>query len=155
MKIKLLLLFLAISLCVSTNAFAEFSFKAEVDKTSISTDETLNYKLTITSDERNLPQPKFPDFKGFAVVSSMQSSNLSFGASKVKTAVSYVFILAPAEIGKLSISPSQITVGDKDYSTLSFEIEVKQGKAPVQAPQAPQGAPQNNLPQSEEPKITL
>ncbi len=147
MKIKLLLTGILFILFVSTNSFAETSIKAQVDKASITTDDLLTYKITITSTEKKLAEPKVPDFKGFSVESISQSSSMSFAKNDINTALVYTFILAPDDTGKFQIGPSQITIKGKTYSSEAFEIGVKQGKAKPQAlPIQPEsGEPQTTL----------
>lgn len=144
-KIKLLLPGILFILFISANSFAETAIKAQVEKTSITTDETLTYKITITSTEKKLPEPKIPDFKGFSVVSTVQSSTLSFGKNNINTTLGYAFILAPTDVGKFKIEPSKVTIAGRTYSSEAFEIDVKPGKA----------KPQNIQPESEQPQYTL
>jgi hypothetical protein len=145
MKFKILV---AVTLCIlfTRNVFAETTIKAEVDKTSITTDDTITYKLTITSTEKKIPQPQLPGFESFSVLSQSQSSTLSFAKSNVETALTYAFVLAPTDVGKFKIEPSHVKSGGKTYSTQSFEIEVTKGKSPL--PPAAQ-------PETEEPQFTL
>lgn len=110
------------------NCFAQTSIKAEVDKTTLTQDETFTYKLIITSSENKLPQPGIATFKGFNVISQAQSSTISFVEGTAKTFLVYAFILAPTKAGKFKIGPSSIKIKDKVYSTDSFEIEVKAAK---------------------------
>jgi hypothetical protein len=156
MKRKLISLLILSVLSLTAYASADTSIRAEVDKTSITTDETLAYKLTITTNDKNLTEPQIPGFNGFDVVYSAQSSTVSVAKNDIKTSVVYSFILAPNNVGKFMIEPSQIKVRGKTYSSEVFEIEVKQGAASPQPPQKerpPQ--PEENLPESKEPQITL
>jgi hypothetical protein len=155
MKRNLILILVILSL--ATYAFAETSIKAEVDKTSITTDETLTYKLTITTSDKRLGEPKIPAFNGFDVVYSAQSSTVSVTQNDIKTSIVYSFILAPADVGKFIIEPSQVKAAGKAYSSQAFEIEVKQGTAAPQPPAQKQkpSKPEENIPESKEPQITL
>lgn len=110
-------------------AFAEVSIKAEVDKVSLSTDDFLTYKLTVSSSERNVPAPQLPDFKAFSAVSQMQSSNISFGRKDIATVIVYTYILVPLQAGDFSIGPGTIKIENTAYSTEEFKIKVTQGKA--------------------------
>lgn len=149
--ITLILIFLSISV-----AFAEITIKAEVNKARISSDVTITYKLTITSFEKNVPYPQIPKFKSFNILSQSQSSTASFAKSKPKVVIVYAFILVPTDIGKLRIEPSIIKIKDKIYSTDSFEIEVTSGKTkPAAKPEQKTPLPEELLPESEEPQITL
>ena len=137
-------------------AFAENIIKAEVDKTSLSTDEDLTYKTIITSSEKKLPSPQVPKFEGFDIVSQAQSSTISFVKSEIKTILVYVYILAPTNIGKFKIGPSTIKIENKTYSTDTFQIEVIQGKTkPKNLPEKKLPLPEKPQPESEEPQVTL
>lgn len=141
-----------------TRVFAETSIKAQVDKNIITTDETLTYKITISSSKETLPSPVIPKFDDFKVISSSQSSTISFIKSSIQTQVAYEFILVPAGTGKFKIEPSRIKINNQTYSTVAFEIEVRLGKfkpkiEPQQKPSLP--IPKESRPESEEPQITL
>jgi hypothetical protein len=138
-------------LFASTIASAQTTIKAEIDKTNITTDDNITYKLTITSSEKKIPKPQLPEFKGFYVLREAQSSNISFAKNNIKTTVVYVYVLAPQDIGKFKIGPSTIKIQGKAYSSAAFEIEVKQGKAKPQA--LPEQKP--SRPESEEPQFIL
>ncbi|PIP20861.1 MAG: hypothetical protein COX40_02440 [Candidatus Omnitrophica bacterium CG23_combo_of_CG06-09_8_20_14_all_40_11] len=168
-----------ISLFIAT-AFAQASIKAEVDKTTVTTDDIITYKLIVTSSEKNIPTPQLPKFTGFKVISSAQSSTVSFtpplragaGFTKgnVKAIVVYAFILAPTDIGKFKIEPSAVKIKNETFSTASFEIEVnpvrntkplnkenkisngvKQGKArPKAEPEQKPLMPEETQPETEE-----
>jgi hypothetical protein len=131
-------------------AFAETSIKAEVDKKSITTDDTLTYKVIISTEEKDIPQPEFPKLIGFRVLSSAQTSQIVFAKGIEKTGAVFVFILAPLEAGKFRIDPATINVKGKPCSSDSFEIEVSQGRAKPQ-PKQDKGP----IPKSEEPQYTL
>jgi len=143
-------------------AKAYVSIRAEIDKTSISRDETVTYKLSIISDEKNTPSPKLPDFSKFLVVSQNQSSTISIGKGNIKTKIVYIFILMPKTTGKLRIDSASIKIKNQTYYTDSFEIEVKEGESglPSQVPYSPPSDSESPIPEespyeSESPKITL
>lgn len=137
-------------------AFAEISIKAKVDKTSITTDETLTYKLIITSTEKQVPQPEVPKFEGFNVVSQAQSSTFSYLKTGPKTILVFAFVLTPTDIGKFKIEPGSIALKGKTYATDTFEIEVTQGKTKPQVPLGLESPlPKRTQPQTEQPQITL
>ena len=85
-----------------------------------------------------------------------QSSSMSFVKNNIQRNLVYIFILAPLDIGKFKIEPSVIKIGNKTYSTDTFEIEVILGKARPKTPleQRP-SQPEKIQPESEEPQITL
>ncbi len=135
------------------NGFAETTIKAEVDKTILTQDENITYKLIITSSEKQVPQPQVAGFENFEVISQAQSSTISFVKGAASTILVYAFILAPKDAGKLKIGPSSIRIKDKTYSTDSFEVEVK-AILPEEKPE--QSIPEENQTESEEmPRYTL
>jgi len=148
-------------------AFAQTSIKAEVDKAIVTRDDDITYKLIITSSEKNIPKPQLPKFTGFKIISSAQSSTVSFtpplraGAGFIKgdakTIVVYAFVLIPTDIGKFKIEPSSIKIKNETYSTSTLEIEVKQGKVkPKAEPEQKPPQPEETQPETEEqPQITL
>ncbi|MFH0738864.1 MAG: BatD family protein [Candidatus Omnitrophota bacterium] len=111
-----------------TAALAQTEIKAEVDKNSLTADEMLTYKVVVTSSEKELPVPDFPKFAGFEVVSQARSSTASFVKTGARSILVYAFILLPIDKGKIQIPPSSIKVKGKEYSSLSFEIEVMPGE---------------------------
>ncbi|MFH0913557.1 MAG: BatD family protein [Candidatus Omnitrophota bacterium] len=136
--------------------FAETTVKAGVDRASLTTDQALTYKLEIDSSAKKIPQPKLPTFDGFVALSNAQTSQISISGGKQKTSVIYVFVLAPVKAGKFKIGSSEITIEGTKYSSDSFEIEVKQGKARPQAkPKIKPTLPKKSPPTTEEPQFTL
>ena len=140
--------------CFVSSTMAETTIKAEVNKLKISTDDTLIYKITVASSDKNLPQPTLPKFTGFSAVSQAQSSSMSFQKSNVSTTIAYEFLFVPNDIGKFKIEPATIKISNKLLSTDSFEIEVTQGKTKPEAKPKEQ-PPTESLSSSEEPQITL
>ena len=135
-----------------TRALAQTTLKAQVDKTHITTDDTLTYKLTIDSEGKDVSQPKLPSFAGFEAVSQVQSSQISFENSGAKAVVTVTIILVPLNAGKFKIEPSQIKIKGKTYQSKSFDIEVAQGKT---NPKPPQEQVPEALPEFEQPQYTL
>ncbi|MDD5432640.1 MAG: BatD family protein [Candidatus Omnitrophica bacterium] len=136
-------------------AFAETSIKAEVDKRSLTTDELLTYKISIVSSEKKLPPLTLPKLEGFEIVSSAQSTTMSY-AKEVHTFIAITVILVPTATGKIKILPSSIVVHGKTYSTESFEIEVLPGKTKPAVPKKEKSDfPLPSEQGSEKPKVTL
>lgn len=127
MRKRIIFLLLVMVFLNIGNVFAETSIKAELDKASIITSETLTYKIIIISSEEKLPLPEVPKFNGFNVISQAESSTVSLVKSEVKTILVYVFILAPVSSGKFKIDPAIIKINNKVMSSQAFEIEVTQG----------------------------
>jgi hypothetical protein len=136
------LLFSAAGVC-----FAETTLKAELDKKVLTTDETVTYKLTVTSSEKKLSVPQFPDFKGFSILSSAQSSSFSLSSEGAKTMLVYVFVLMPDEPGSLTIAPVEMTIAGKKTVSEGFTLNVAAGKGRIRKPQSPkEPGPRKRLP---------
>lgn len=144
MPVKSLILTAACILFFIASLFAQASIEAEVDKTSLDLGDSLTYKVTVTSFEKNVPAVQLPDFAGFKVISSAQSSSLSFAKGSSKTKIIYALALLPADAGSLKIGPSSIKINNETLSTASFEIEVGPGKV------KPKSEPQRKPPEPEE-----
>ncbi|MBU1869494.1 MAG: BatD family protein, partial [Candidatus Omnitrophica bacterium] len=115
--LPLILLFLIYS---APALFGETVVKAEVDKVSVTTDDQITYKLTITSSEKNIPAPKVPKFDNFIVLSQAQSSQISLKKGDVNTFVVYAFVLAPAKVGKFKIEPSVVDIAKHDIAPVQI-----------------------------------
>jgi hypothetical protein len=151
------LFFVIAAIIFSTvTAFAETTIKVEVNKTKLSTDEALTYKIVISSDEKNIPAPELPKFTGFRGISNARSSTTSFANKGIKRILVYAYVLVPYSIGKLKIEPSKLKIGNKVYESSAFEIEVLQGKNKPVMPPKIKSAPHKNIPLgSSEPQYTL
>ena len=156
MKVRFILFILLFILISTADTRAETAIRAEVEKTSITTDETIAYKLMITSSEKKIPQPKLPEFNEFTVLSRAETSEISISKGKQETFVVYVFIIAPTKIGRLKIAPAQIQIEKNTFSSQSFEIEVTQGKKQTQPESGEDQVRPKEVPQEPgQPKITL
>lgn len=152
-KLFIIFIFYFLFICQS---LAQTQIKSEVDKIRISTEEALTYKLTVTSSEKKITQPKFPEFKDFAVIWQAESSKVSFTKEGAKTMLIYTFILAPKNTGRFSIGPAQIKAEGKVYTSEKFEIEVTPGNLKPRAlPDEKPPTPKKVLPESKSLEITL
>lgn len=145
MKVKAVLFLWLLSLLFVRLVFAETSIKSEVDKTGITTDDTLVYKVTVTSSEKNIPVPEIPKFEDFIVASQAQSSTIVFLKGRTNTQAAYGFILLPRQAGKLKIGPAKIKVGSETFVSEQLQIDVAQGKEKSK----------ETAPDPQTPKVTL
>lgn len=152
MKLRAIIPAILLVFAWSGQVFAQIAIKAEVDKTSITADELLTYKLTVSSVEKNIPPPKLPEFRGLAVVSQAESSTVSFQKTGMQSVIVFAFILLPQETGKIKIEPAQVRIKGKVYSSESFQIEVKAGVVRG-VPRKDEPGPQ--IPQSDQPQYSL
>ncbi len=116
----------------------DITFTASVNKTAISTDETLTLQLTLAGAFSGANQPQLPPLEGFAVVGTSQSSQFSIVNNKTSSQVVFTYRLQPTQIGTLTIPAISVQMGGQTYQTDPVTIEVTQGAAP----QAQQPAPE-------------
>jgi len=122
-------------------------FRAEVDRTSLAQNETVNYRLIIEGDVTNVPTPTLPPLNEFQAYSSGRSQNISIVNGRIQASVTFNYILQPKQPGKFTIAPATLTVDGKTYQTQSLTIEVTPGRAPANMP--PQGS---RPPSSQQPR---
>jgi hypothetical protein len=127
-RIYLIVIIACIFFSSCLHAQADTLIEAEVDKISVSLREAFTYKITITSSKRNLPKPILPKLDDFFVISSSQSSQISFGSEEKKSTIGYSFILSAKNKGKFIIGKAELKIGKKSYFTDSFEIEVLESR---------------------------
>ena len=114
------------------------------------------YKLTITSEQKEIPAPELPEFKGFMIITQTQSSRFSVVGSEIKTSAIYTYILSPCQVGRLKIEPGQIKIDGQLHASEGFEIEVSPGEnKPEPDPEQEPSLPQDLLDDSEKPRIIL
>jgi hypothetical protein len=121
-------------------AQAQSPIRAEVDRTELSTDETLTLTVTLdTSSILNAPALLLPDLQGFHVVGSSTSTQISIINGEIQTQAVYVYRLQPYQTGDLTVEPISVTLGGQAYSTQPMTVHVTQGVG--QAPAAPADPP--------------
>jgi hypothetical protein len=117
---------------------AQAAIQAEVDRTALSTDETLLLTVTLNSSSLlNAPRPALPVLTGFNVVGSGSSSQISIVNGDVTSVVVYSYRLQPYEAGDLVIEPISVTLGGQTYSTQPITVHVSQGTGAAAAAPVP------------------
>jgi hypothetical protein len=111
---------------------------ASVDRTSLSTDETLTLAVTLNADVFNPPNPSLPSMEGFTIVGSGSSSQISIVNGAVSTQLIYSYRLQPYAAGDLVIDPISVTLNGQTFTTEPITVQVTQGTG------APQAAPPSN-----------
>jgi hypothetical protein len=108
---------------------------ASVDRTRLSTDETLTLVVTINADVSNPPNPSLPSLEGFTVVGSGSSSQISIVNGAVSTQLIFRYRLQPHAPGDLVIDPIAVTLNGQTFTTEPIAVQVTQGAgAPPSAP---------------------
>ena len=114
---------------------------ATVDRTALSTDETLLLTVTVNSASiLSAPSPSLPDLQGFQEVGSSTSSQISIVNGDITSQVVHVYRLQPYETGNLVIGPVSVVLGGQTYSTDPIVVRVSQGTG-SRAPAPSNGQP--------------
>ena len=141
--IILVLLVLPFAGVDSARAQGQNPIHAEVDRTSLSTGETLLLTITASSTSiLNAPRPQMPALAGFNVVGTSTSSQISIINGSMASQVVYHYQLQPYETGELVIQPVTLSVDGQTYSTQPIAVQVSQGNGAA----APASPPSNAAP---------
>jgi hypothetical protein len=147
--IPLVLLVVLTALAAPGYAQGQETITAQVDRTSLSTDETLNLVVTLNASAMSTPTPSLPSLQGFSVVGSSTSSQLSIVNGAMSSQVVYTYRLRPTQTGDLVIDPVSVTVNGLTLSTGPVTVHVTQGTGA--APSAPSASPVQQGPPPGEP----
>ena len=136
----------------SVHAQADASLSAKVDRTELTTDDTLQLTLTLQTPDGSSPQLTLPAIDGLRVVGSSMSSQLSNINGATTSSTSYAYRLQPTRTGTFTIPSLTLDWNGQTLSTDAIQITVTQGTG-MPSQTAPQSnAPQNNAPQSNAPQ---
>jgi len=121
---------------------AELNFSADVDRTSVGLGEQV--QLTVTVQGTNIggvPKPALPEMPDFTNLgsTSSQSTNISFvnGRMTQQQTISFIYFLAPKQVGSLAIGPASLDFRGTTYQTQPIQITVtKESQAPPRRRQA-------------------
>ncbi len=122
-------------------ALGQSPITAEVDRTSLSTDETVALTVRINGTTGNPTAPELPPLDGFQVVGSSSGTQIRVVNGAFSSSATYTYHLRPIETGDLVIPSISVTLNGQTYSTDPITIQVTQGNAPVQSGPV-QGEPQ-------------
>ncbi|MBK8575415.1 MAG: protein BatD [Elusimicrobia bacterium] len=123
-----LLLFCVATLGSNGHA-ADLTFTAEVDRTTLTMNDTLTLQLTFSGGRISIPQPSLSDIPGFRATFAGQSQNISYVNGQVTSQVIFSFALAPLSPGEHVIPSVSMTVGGQTLSTNPIPIKVITGSA--------------------------
>ena len=112
---------------------------ASVDRTRLSTDETLTLAVTLNTDVPNPPNPTLPSLEGFTIVGSGSSSQISIVNGTMSSQLIYSYRLQPYATGDLVIDPISVTLNGQTFTTEPIMVQVTQGTGT--APTAPPSNP--------------
>lgn len=115
-------------------ALAQAPVTAEVDRSTISTDEQLSFTISIRGDILNMPAPDLAAVTDFAVVGSSTAKQVSIINGQLTSEGQFIYRLQPLAAGKLVIPSINVEFEGQLYQTQPFEIEVLPGASPAAPP---------------------
>ncbi|MCP4164584.1 MAG: protein BatD [Chloroflexi bacterium] len=133
----------------SVAAQAPDVIRAEVDRSQLSSDESLILVVTV-ANVSNGAQPLLPVLDGFYISGQQSSSQIRMINGNTTSQASYIYRLQPTQSGDLVIDPITIDVNGQTYATDAIPITVSQGSKPIQA--SPQRS-QTNAPTQVDPEL--
>lgn len=121
--------FLLTLLFSSVAQAGDLSLTADVDRTTLSMNDTLTLQLTFSGGRISVPQPTLSDIPGFRATFAGQSQNINYINGKISSQVVFTFALAPQSPGEHVIPAISMTVGGENLTTLPIPIKVVSGTA--------------------------
>jgi len=112
---------------------------AQVDKTEVSTGQTLIYAVTIAGSIKTTPKIELTSFDGFQVISKGQSQSFQVRSGQAQSVLTLTYTLAPIEPGTHTLGPVKVEYQGQQYQTAPIEIKVVPG--PAREPGRRPGAP--------------
>jgi len=121
---------------------------AEVDATTLSTDETLVLTVFVNSDAGRASQPVLPPLDGFEVLRRSSGNQISIINGVRSNTTYYLYELHPQREGILTIDSIMVEVDGNPYTITPIRIEVTLGTGQIQPGSQPQSPFQNffNMP---------
>lgn len=131
------LLFLFLSMIVTSYVQSQPSIKVEVSKDTVAVGDIVEVTYTIENGSGNFEAPDFSDLP--LISGPNTSSSFVYQNGKMSSSQSYTYLLKPQEEGKLKI-PQAMYVDEKDKMKIEpVEIFVNQygGQSKMKKPQTP------------------
>jgi hypothetical protein len=144
--IPLILAAILLSIEGTSLAQAQDVISAGVDRSTLSTDETLLLTVTINGSALNTPAPVLPALAGFSLLGSSSSSQISIINGDISSQAIYHYRLQPYDTGDLIIEPIGVTLNGQTFYTAPITVHVTQGTG---TPAAGQPRPQQSITSSE------
>ncbi len=110
---------------------------AKVDRTAITTDESLQLTVSIDDAAGKATQIVMPPLDGFQVLGSSSGQQISIVNGKTSRHSTYQYQLQPLQTGQLSIGTIAVEMNGSYYTTEPIVITVTQGTGVAQQPSSP------------------
>lgn len=108
-------------------AQAQSLLTASVDRTDITTDDTITLSVVVNSQDAGASQPQLPALDGFNVVGANTSTQINMINGAVSASVAYDYRLQPTQTGDLVIDAVLAAIDGATYATNPITVRVSQG----------------------------
>lgn len=109
-------------------AWAQEPMTAEVDSSTLSTDDTLTLTVTITGGNAT---PQLPPLDDFQIVGTSTATQISIINGAMSSQAAYRYTLRPLHTGDLVIGAVSATIDGQSYTTQPITVYVTAGTAPT------------------------
>jgi len=124
---SLLALFLGFLLLAPVSARAQVDVHASVDATTIGTEESVSFTITVDgSDGSNVQMPQPPEAEGLVLLQTIPRTqqSVSIVNGQMSRSFGYSWSFRPTAQGTARIGATTITVGDREYHTQPIQVQV-------------------------------
>jgi len=116
--------------CVySLAASASPEIEAAVDKRILTTDDTLQLKVTVRGGV-DMTTPDMPSKGNFQVVGRSVSTSIEIVNGEMSSTKHFIYTLAPVKAGDFTIGPIKVFIEGQEYSAGPLAVKVTEGRAP-------------------------
>ena len=133
-------------LSIPVYAQAPTVITAEVDRSTLTTDEVLILSVTIATGSAAASEPRLPALDGFDLVATSTSTQLSIINGVMKSEKVFHYTLHPSAAGEMTIGPILTDQNDQAYQTAPIKVSVSQGTGQRQSPPQPAAPGFTSLP---------
>ncbi len=107
---------------------------AEVDRPSLTTDDTLTLTVYIDESYGTPGQPQLPPLDGFQVLGASRGTQMSIINGNMSIRSTYTYRLTPSQAGNFIIDPIVVLINGQAYASLPIAVEVTQGNGQPTSP---------------------
>ncbi len=115
-----------------THAQGPDIIQAEVDRTNLSTDESLVLTITINAIAGRPSQPVLPPMAGLQIVGQSSGTSIKIINGDMTSQMTYQYRLQPTQAGDFTIESISTTINGQTFSTQPIIISVSQGSGTTQ-----------------------
>ena len=118
--------FVAFAFCGNAAYSQDTTVSADVTPKIISLNETATLRVTISANQQlgNIAPPKLQALPGFNISYGGSSSQYNLAGNQISVSVTWTYVLRPKKVGQFTVSPIQISHGNKTYITDPISIKV-------------------------------